>query len=129
MITGVGAITSLGVGAQALHERWLAGRSGIEHGEGTCAEFEPTEFMSAKEMRRSDRFVQLAIAAGALALADASWSKDVPPTLGHELSDEGLDLDYPDGPCPLPGDSRPVAISSSFGFGGHNAVLCLGGAS
>jgi 3-oxoacyl-[acyl-carrier-protein] synthase II len=79
VITGVGAVSPLGVGAHALHERWLAGRSGIENGEGACADFEPTEFMSAKEVRRSDRFVQLAIAAGALALADAGWDHAAPP--------------------------------------------------
>jgi 3-oxoacyl-[acyl-carrier-protein] synthase II len=49
-----------------------------------------------------------------------------PPTLGWEEREEGLDLDYvPDSPKPLTGN---VAISNSFGFGGHNAVLCLGGA-
>jgi 3-oxoacyl-[acyl-carrier-protein] synthase II len=79
LITGVGAITPLGVGARALHERWLAGQSGIEGGEGACTEFDPTDFMSAKEARRADRFVQLAVAAGALALADAGWDADEPP--------------------------------------------------
>jgi 3-oxoacyl-[acyl-carrier-protein] synthase II len=58
-----------------------------------------------------------------------------PPTLGYEQPDEGLDLDYvPDGPRPLragsggDGSKPAVALSNSFGFGGHNAVLCLGGA-
>jgi 3-oxoacyl-[acyl-carrier-protein] synthase II len=47
------------------------------------------------------------------------------PTVGWEQPEEGLDLDYvPDGPRPLTGD-RLVALSNSFGFGGHNAVLCL----
>ena len=50
-----------------------------------------------------------------------------PPTLGYEVPDEGLDLDYvPDGPRPLTGaNGRAVALSDSFGFGGHNAVLCI----
>jgi 3-oxoacyl-[acyl-carrier-protein] synthase II len=48
-----------------------------------------------------------------------------PPTVGWEEREEGLDLDYvPDSDRPL--DGR-VAISNSFGFGGHNAVLALGG--
>jgi 3-oxoacyl-[acyl-carrier-protein] synthase II len=54
-----------------------------------------------------------------------------PPTLGYAEPDEGLDLDYvPDGARPLrPNGDRPaVALSNSFGFGGHNAVLCLGAA-
>jgi 3-oxoacyl-[acyl-carrier-protein] synthase II len=47
------------------------------------------------------------------------------PTLGYAEQDAGLDLDYiPDGPRPLTGD-RLVALSNSFGFGGHNVVLCL----
>ena len=49
------------------------------------------------------------------------------PTLGLEHPGEGLDLDYvPHSAKPLDIDGKPaVALSSSFGFGGHNAVLCL----
>jgi 3-oxoacyl-[acyl-carrier-protein] synthase II len=79
VITGVGAVTPLGVGARELHERWLAGQTGIEDGEGACADFERSEFMSTKDARRADRFVQLAIAAGALALDDAGWDSEAPP--------------------------------------------------
>jgi 3-oxoacyl-[acyl-carrier-protein] synthase II len=50
-----------------------------------------------------------------------------PPTLGLENPSEGLDLDYvPHSAKPLNIDGKPaIALSSSFGFGGHNAVLCL----
>jgi 3-oxoacyl-[acyl-carrier-protein] synthase II len=71
----------------------------------------------------------------AIATVLALRDRVAPPTLGYEQPDEELDLDYvPDGPRPLPiratgdGPTPAVAISSSFGFGGHNAVLCLGGA-
>jgi 3-oxoacyl-[acyl-carrier-protein] synthase II len=79
LITGVGAVTPLGVGARELHEGWLARRSGIADGVGACTDFNPTEFMSNKEARRSDRFAQLAIAAGAQAVADAGWEQEDPP--------------------------------------------------
>jgi 3-oxoacyl-[acyl-carrier-protein] synthase II len=80
VITGVGAVTPLGVGAQELYEGWVSRRSGLADGVGACAEFDATAFMSAKEARRSDRFAQLAIAAGAQALADAGWGGQEPPT-------------------------------------------------
>ncbi|HLM87094.1 MAG TPA: beta-ketoacyl-ACP synthase II [Solirubrobacteraceae bacterium] len=73
VVTGVGAVTPLGVGARALHERWSAGVCGINDGEGACADFDPREFLTAKEARRADRFTQLAIAASTEALADAGW--------------------------------------------------------
>jgi 3-oxoacyl-[acyl-carrier-protein] synthase II len=51
----------------------------------------------------------------------------VAPTVGWDERDEGLDLDYvPEARALANGDGgRHVAISNSFGFGGHNAVLCL----
>ena len=51
-----------------------------------------------------------------------------PPTLGYEEPEEGLDLDYvPNEAQPAGGRTAqpPVALSNAFGFGGHNAVLCL----
>jgi 3-oxoacyl-[acyl-carrier-protein] synthase II len=78
VITGVGAVTPLGVGARTLHERWTAGQSGIEDGVGRCSEFEPKEHLSIKEVRRSDRFTQLALLAAREAVADAGWD-DGPP--------------------------------------------------
>jgi 3-oxoacyl-[acyl-carrier-protein] synthase II len=79
VITGMGAVTPLGVGARTLHEGWLAHRSGIEDGAGACRDFNPTDVMSSKEVRRSDRFAQLAIAACAEAIADAGWDAAEPP--------------------------------------------------
>ena len=78
VITGVGAVTPLGVGARTLHERWSAGQSGIEDGFGRASEFEPKEHLSTKEVRRSDRFTQLALAAAAEAIEDAGWDGDPP---------------------------------------------------
>ncbi len=54
--------------------------------------------------------------------------RDVVITGVWEQPEEGMDLDY------VPGTARalhmshgrpPVALSNSFGFGGHNASLCL----
>ena len=55
----------------------------------------------------------------------------IAPTLGYEVPDPELDLDY------VPGEARPLvtgnghpplAISNSFAFGGHNVALAFRGA-
>src|SRR3954452_16048819 len=78
VITGVGAVSPLGVGARTLHERWSAGVVGIEDGKGRASEFEPTEHLSVKEVRRADRFTQFALVSGDEALAEAGWSDELP---------------------------------------------------
>jgi 3-oxoacyl-[acyl-carrier-protein] synthase II len=78
VITGVGAVSALGVGARTLHERWTAGTVGIADGEGAATEFEPTEHLSIKEARRADRFTQFAIVAGDEALSEAGWRDELP---------------------------------------------------
>ncbi|HWF24212.1 MAG TPA: 3-oxoacyl-ACP synthase, partial [Solirubrobacteraceae bacterium] len=78
VITGIGAVTPLGVGARTLHERWASGICGIADGAGACRDFEPKEFLSVKEIRRLDRFSQLALAAGGEALAQAGWDGEPP---------------------------------------------------
>jgi 3-oxoacyl-[acyl-carrier-protein] synthase II len=71
VITGVGAVTPLGIGSDTLIDRWIAGETGIEDGFGRCLAFEPADFLSKKEVRRADRFTQMAIVAGDEAIGQA----------------------------------------------------------
>ena len=78
VITGLGAVTPLGVGAPTLHERWAAGVCGIVDGAGACSEFEPADHLSVKEVRRLDRFSQFAVVAAQEALDQADLTADLP---------------------------------------------------
>ncbi|HEX2086017.1 MAG TPA: beta-ketoacyl-[acyl-carrier-protein] synthase family protein [Solirubrobacteraceae bacterium] len=75
-VTGLGAVTPLGVGAEELNRRWASGVTGISDGLGRCDEFEPADFLSVKELRRSDRCTQLATVAADEALRAAGWIDD-----------------------------------------------------
>jgi 3-oxoacyl-[acyl-carrier-protein] synthase II len=78
VVTGIGAVTPLGVGASLLHERWAAGDVGIADGEGASRDFEPTEHLSVKEARRLDRFSQFAVVASSEAVDQAGWEGEAP---------------------------------------------------
>jgi 3-oxoacyl-[acyl-carrier-protein] synthase II len=78
VITGMGAVTPLGLGASTLHDRWAAGVCGIQDGAGVCRDYEPTEFLSTKEARRLDRVSQLALVASAEAVSHAGWGEELP---------------------------------------------------
>jgi 3-oxoacyl-[acyl-carrier-protein] synthase II len=47
----------------------------------------------------------------------------IPPTINYEHTDPDCDLDYT--PNQAKEKEVKVAISNSFGFGGHNACICL----
>jgi len=77
-ITGIGAVSPLGIGARPLHEEWARGVVGISDGAGRCSSFEPSEFLTVKEVRRLDRFAQMAVVAADEALAQAGWNGSPP---------------------------------------------------
>ena len=60
----------------------------------------------------------------AVAMAMTLYSGVLPPTINQTEKDPACDLDY------VPNTAREqrvrVAISNSFGFGGHNACLVVG---
>lgn len=79
VVTGVGAVTPLGVGADALHHRAVTGASGVEDGVGRCSTFRPSDHLTPREVRRMDRFAQLAVVAAIEAAAQARWD-EAPPS-------------------------------------------------
>jgi 3-oxoacyl-[acyl-carrier-protein] synthase II len=83
VVTGLGAITSLGLTAEDTWQALLKGRSGINliteinveeyptKIAGIVKDFEPGRYMNRKEARRMGRFSQLAVAAAGMALENA----------------------------------------------------------
>jgi len=83
VITGVGAVTPLGLDVPSLWSALTAGRSGIRRIEsfdttafetkiaGEVQDFDPTRFFDRKDVRRADRFAQLAVAAATEAVTEA----------------------------------------------------------
>lgn len=90
VVTGLGVVGPLGTGMEATWQALLEGRSGAgpitrfdTEGFGVriaaeASDFDPGAFMDAREIRRSDRFCQLAVAAAQLAVDDAGWNGSVP---------------------------------------------------
>ena len=151
VVTGVGAVTPLGVGARTLHERWTAGQVGIADGEGQATEFEPKDHLSVKEVRRADRFTQFAVVAGDEALREAGWADEQPydPTRVAVIIGTGIGgigtLEYgkqmliESGPKKVPplsvplmmSNAAPAALSMRYGLTGpsHGVVsACSAGA-
>ncbi|HWH36324.1 MAG TPA: beta-ketoacyl-[acyl-carrier-protein] synthase family protein [Candidatus Limnocylindrales bacterium] len=82
-ITGIGVITAVGIGRDAFWQGLHAGRSPIRRIDrfdpapfrsqvaAQVDDFDPTDYMDARAASRLDRFSQLSMAAGQLAVADA----------------------------------------------------------
>ena len=85
-ITGVGVVSSIGIGKEEFLSSLKNGRSGIAEIKefnthfsrskkgGVVRSFHPKDFIPAAKIRRLDRASQFAIAASKLALADAQFS-------------------------------------------------------
>jgi 3-oxoacyl-[acyl-carrier-protein] synthase II len=78
VITGVGAVTPYGVGADKLHREWAAGHVAIERGRARIEGFDPSGFLSRKECAITDRFTQLSLVAADEAVAQAGWGANPP---------------------------------------------------
>jgi 3-oxoacyl-[acyl-carrier-protein] synthase II len=88
VITGMGAITPLGLTVEDTWQGLIEGRSGIDlltkidaskyptKIGGEVKGFDPKEYMGFKEARRMERFCQLAVAAAREALADAQLTPE-----------------------------------------------------
>ena len=84
VVTGMGAVTPLGMGVEPTWGGMRAGRSGISkitlfdasafdsQIAGEVRDFDPTAWMEPREARHTDRFVQLAMAAAKMAVSDAA---------------------------------------------------------
>ncbi len=98
-ITGVGVVSSIGIGKEEFLSSLRNGRSGIEEIKefdtyfsrskkaGMVRSFHPKDFIPSSKLRRLDRASQFAIAASKLALADAQFSitQEKSPRIGVVL--------------------------------------------
>jgi 3-oxoacyl-[acyl-carrier-protein] synthase II len=83
VVTGVGLVSPLGIGTDASWQALVAGRSGagpITHFDASqfaaqfaceVKAFDPLQWLEKKELKKTDRFIQFAIAAADFALADS----------------------------------------------------------
>ena len=87
-VTGVGLVSPLGVGTAETWEGVVEGRSGVgritridvseyqSQIAGEVKNFEPTQFIEKKEVKKCDYFIQYGIAASMLAVEDSGFTID-----------------------------------------------------
>ncbi|MEO8632277.1 MAG: beta-ketoacyl synthase N-terminal-like domain-containing protein, partial [Chloroflexota bacterium] len=87
VVTGMGAVTPVGLDIPTTWDALVKGRSGLgritrfdpspyeTQIAGELKGFEPTAYMDRKEVRRTDRFTHYAVAAARQALTDANLDK------------------------------------------------------
>ncbi|MBI5167233.1 MAG: beta-ketoacyl-ACP synthase II [candidate division NC10 bacterium] len=88
VVTGLGAVTPIGIGVAAFWEGLLSGQSGIDRITrfdtsnlecqiaGEVKGFDPLAYMDRKEVKRVDVFIQYAMAAALMAVEDARLEID-----------------------------------------------------
>jgi 3-oxoacyl-[acyl-carrier-protein] synthase II len=88
VVTGIGIVSALGLDAKSSFEAILNGKRGIERISlfdpenfpvqiaGEVKGFDPTVVMDAKEVKKSDRFIQLGLQSAVEAFGDAGLTSD-----------------------------------------------------
>jgi len=86
VVTGLGVVTSIGIGWQEFWKNLLAGKSGISkiesfdtsaydrHYGGEVKNFDPCQFIDKRKVKQMGRASQMAIAAAKLAIKDAGFT-------------------------------------------------------
>ena len=125
VITGVGAVTPLGVGARTLHERWGAGGVGIEDGKGaarsssprtTCRSRRPaapTASRSSRSSRATRRWPRRAGATSCPTTPTASAAILGTGIGGIGTLERGKELLIESGPKKVPPLSVPLMMSNA----------------
>jgi 3-oxoacyl-[acyl-carrier-protein] synthase II len=160
VITGIGPVSPVGLGREAFWDALVAGRSGI--GEitlfdaadypvriaGQVDDFDATEHMDRKEVRRTDRVVHLGVAAARMAWKDAGEPKVDPARTAVVVStgigglttlvkqvrvlfDRGPDRVSPFMVPSMMPNAAAGQIAMDFGFTGPNTCIttaCAAGA-
>jgi 3-oxoacyl-[acyl-carrier-protein] synthase II len=85
-ITGIGAVSCCGIGANTLFEGLLSGTFSDDH---RIPDFDPLQWFGAKEVRRVDRFAQVSFAAAMEAVEDAGLG-DVDPERAGVIFGTGI---------------------------------------
>jgi 3-oxoacyl-[acyl-carrier-protein] synthase II len=149
-VTGIGVVTPVGTGSRAMWEGLMTGRSGAGPISAFDAsglpvgiacevdDFDPTEYVAAREVSRSDRFTHMAVAAATMAWADAGleeaddpvrWGAIVGTGIGglstiemehHHLIDGGPRRVSPFMVPKLMPNAAVAAIAMRFGLQGVN---------
>ncbi|SDY18390.1 beta-ketoacyl-ACP synthase II [Nitrosomonas sp. Nm33] len=91
VVTGMGVVSPIGIGVDQFWDAAVKGVSGIRRIQsfdasrqrsqiaGEVIGFDPTSFLSAKQVEQTDRFTQLALLAASLALEDAGSLESYAP--------------------------------------------------
>lgn len=77
-ITGTGCVSAYGDGVDAMFDGWTSGQDALADGWGQCTDFDPSAHLSRSELRRTDRFAQMALVAAEEATTQAGWSAGLP---------------------------------------------------
>jgi 3-oxoacyl-[acyl-carrier-protein] synthase II len=152
VITGIGVISSIGIGKDAFWNSLLKGKSGISpvssfdtskhftHNGGEVKNFKPEEFIQKKRLKIMNRATQMALASTKLALEDAALTSEKlvgckvgvshGTTLGAAQTIEEVDMLIIKNEAiskrlfyQMPTHAAPSMISKEFKFNGPNFMF------